>query len=65
MGGGGWGVGGVGGWGSYETQIRFKRSLSFRRFKYKRCLGLFFSSPARFQTDGKLKSGSLLRVANL
>ncbi len=27
MGGGGWGVGGVGGWGSYETQIRFKRSL--------------------------------------
>ncbi len=37
-GGGGGGVGGVGGGGSYETQIRFKRSLSFRRFRYKRCL---------------------------
>jgi hypothetical protein len=37
----GWGWGGGGcrwGGGSYETQIRFKRSLSFRRFRYKRCL---------------------------
>jgi hypothetical protein len=48
----GWGVGarvgdgGMGGGGWFKSQVRFERSLIFRRFKYKCCLGMFLSSPA-------------------
>jgi hypothetical protein len=45
--------------------IRLPRSLVFRCLTYWCFLGLFFSLPARFQTEGKLNMGRRLRAANL